>query len=152
MAAQEDTSSTDSEFFDTTKLSQEVDLIIRRKNVTLHLDMRDNVTVNELKKMIEAILHIQPEDQQLFLMFENNEKLDTYREFSNPMACLSEYVHISSPVHPAVVGLAVRQENGSFEKLEITSYSMSNSSKLLSEFPTDDILKKARKIYAKFWR
>lgn len=40
--------------------------MIRRKNCTIFTDAKENTTVLELKKMIEGIMKVIPEDQQLF--------------------------------------------------------------------------------------
>ncbi|XP_033200430.1 transcription elongation factor elongin B [Bombus vancouverensis nearcticus] len=96
----------------------DVFLMIRRKNMTIFTDAKDNTTVLELKKIIEGILKIPPVNQQLF----NKDNV--------PMSdskFLSDYGLTSStakPQCPALVGLAVRQENGQFEALEMTPFSL----------------------------
>ncbi|CAD6208329.1 GSCOCG00003335001-RA-CDS [Cotesia congregata] len=95
----------------------DVFLMIRRKKTTIFTDAKDNTTVLELKKMIEGILKIPPTHQQLFNK-ENTEMVDG--------KSLSDYGLNSNSAKaqsPALVGLALLQENGSFEKLEITPYS-----------------------------
>ncbi|KYM95028.1 hypothetical protein ALC62_14328 [Cyphomyrmex costatus] len=91
--------------------------------------------------MIEAIFKVQPQDQQLFIMFLNNCHLDEYKELSDSTVQLFHYGLTSSAAmvtHPAVIGLAVRQEDGSFESLEVTPYS--NTEWPMP--PTDDDLEK----------
>lgn len=105
----------------------DIHLMIRRKKTTLYLDMLETDTVFELKKRIEAIFKVQPVDQQLFIMSLNDKEFDKPVELSNPVKALSEY-DLTSPLamitSPAIIGLAVRQEDGSlFESLEITKYS-----------------------------
>lgn len=83
-----------------------------------------------------AILKIRPADQQLYLIFKDNNYLEKYKELSDSTACLSDYGLTSAAatvVYPAILGLAVRQKNGSFESLEVTPYSVSK----LSEFSFD---------------
>ncbi|XP_012055570.1 PREDICTED: transcription elongation factor B polypeptide 2-like [Atta cephalotes] len=109
-------------------LSKNVDvyLVIRRKKMTLYLDMPESTQVIKLKKMIEAIFKVQPQDQRLFIMFLNNGHLDEYKELSDSTAQLFQYGLISSAAmvtNPAIIGLAIRQEDGSFESLEVTPYS-----------------------------
>lgn len=88
-----------------------------------------------LSKLIyfTAILKVRPIDQQLYLIFKDNNYLDKYEQLSDSTACLSDYGLTSAAAtvtYPAILGLAVRQKNGSFESLELTSYSVSK----LSEF------------------
>lgn len=67
-------------------------------------------------------------DQQLFLVFKDNNYLDRYEELYDSTAFLSDYGLTSATatvIYPAILGLAVRQKNGSFENLEITPYSVS---------------------------
>lgn len=92
--------------------------MIRRKNMTIFTDAKDNTTVLELKKIIEGILKIPPVNQQLF-------------NKDNAVMCdnkfLSDYGLTSATAKaqcPALVGLAVRQENGQFEPLEMTPFSL----------------------------
>lgn len=40
--------------------------MIKRKKTTIFLDCKENSTVNEIKKMIEGILKVQPENQLLY--------------------------------------------------------------------------------------
>ncbi|KAG5313242.1 ELOB protein, partial [Acromyrmex insinuator] len=101
-------------------------LLIRRKKMTLYLDVPENTQVIKLKKMIEAIFKVQPQDQRLLIMFLNNGHLDEYKELSDSTAQLFQYGLTSSAAmvtNPAIIGLAVRQEDGSFESLEVTPYS-----------------------------
>ncbi|XP_029045993.1 elongin-B [Osmia bicornis bicornis] len=96
----------------------DVFLMIRRKNMTIFTDAKDNTTVLELKKIIEGILKISPVNQQLF----NKDNVAmTDSKF------LSDYGLTSATAKaqcPALVGLAVRQENGQFEPLEMTPFSL----------------------------
>lgn len=115
--------------------------------MTIFTDAKDNTTVLELKKIIEGkqqqclkiqfeiisvtknkmvtfifvfsgILKVPPANQQLFNK-ENN--------LMNDNKSLSEYGLTSSTAKaqcPALVGLALRQENGQFEPLEMTPFSL----------------------------
>ena len=96
----------------------DVFLMIRRKNMTIFTDAKDNTTVLELKKIIEGILKISPVNQQLF---NKDNVVMTDSKF------LSDYGLTSATAKaqcPALVGLAVRQENGQFELLEMTPFSL----------------------------
>ncbi|KAF5271038.1 hypothetical protein FQA39_LY18850 [Lamprigera yunnana] len=91
--------------------------MIRRKKLTIFTDAKDTTTVLELKKMIEGILKVPPHNQQLFnkenTAMEDNKVLQDYGLSSATAKAQS----------PATVGLAVRDENGDFEALELTPYS-----------------------------
>ncbi|XP_076174766.1 transcription elongation factor elongin B [Ptiloglossa arizonensis] len=96
----------------------DVFLMIRRKNMTIFTDAKDNTTVIELKKIIEGILKIPPINQELFNK-DNVAMLD--------IKFLSDYGLTSAtakPQCPALVGLALRQDNGQFEPLEMTPFSL----------------------------
>lgn len=83
-------------------------------------------------------MKVQPADQQLFLVYVNGSDLDEYRELSKSDVLVSEYGLISRAANvtdPAIVGLAKRQEDGSFEQLEITPYSIVKGPKLSSSNP-----------------
>lgn len=71
----------------------------------------------ELKKMIEGIIKVAPEDQQLFN--KDNTEMDDHR-------ALQDYgltANSAKAQSPAQIGLAVRGEDGNFESLELTPYS-----------------------------
>ncbi|XP_032681808.1 elongin-B [Odontomachus brunneus] len=96
----------------------DVFLMIRRKNMTIFTDAKDDTTVLELKKMIEGILKVPPLNQQLF------NKDNTIMSDSK---FLSDYGLTSLTAKaqcPALVGLALRQDNGQFETLEMTPFSL----------------------------
>nr|CAD7392312.1 unnamed protein product [Timema cristinae] len=101
---------------DKTVLS-DVFLMIRRKKLTIFTDAKDTTSVHELKKIIEGILKVNPTNQQLFnkdnFVMEDDKTLQEYGLTSA----------IAKAQSPAVVGLALRQENGDFEPLELTPYS-----------------------------
>ncbi|BES92170.1 unnamed protein product [Nesidiocoris tenuis] len=95
----------------------DVFLMVRRKKLSIFTDCRDNTTVFELKKIIEGILKVPPENQQLFnkdnIVMEDDQSLAEYG--------LSSLV--AKAQCPVTVGLAIRMENGEFEPLEITPLS-----------------------------
>lgn len=95
----------------------DVFLMIRRKKLTIFTDAKDTTTVLELKKMIEGILKVPPHNQQLFnkenTVMEDDKMLQDYGLSSTTAKAQS----------PATVGLAVRDEGGPFEPLELTPYS-----------------------------
>ncbi|XP_070529247.1 elongin-B-like [Cardiocondyla obscurior] len=102
-----------------------VHLMIRRNKTTIILETSESSSVLELKKMIEAILKVKPKDQQLFLVYVNESSLNKYMKLSDHVL-LSDYglEPLSAKVtNPAIVGLTLRQKDGSFEHLEIAPYS-----------------------------
>ncbi|XP_066247280.1 elongin-B [Euwallacea similis] len=95
----------------------DVFLMIRRKKLTIFTDAKDTTTVLELKKIIEGILKIPPQNQQLYnkdnTVMEDAHMLQEYGLNSNSAKAQS----------PATVGLAVRDDNGAFEALDLIPYS-----------------------------
>ncbi|XP_071451025.1 elongin-B [Hetaerina americana] len=95
----------------------DVFLMIRRKKMTIFTDTKETTSVHELKKIIEGILKFAPENQQLFnkdnILMEDDKTLQDYglTSVSAKAQC------------PAAVGLAIRQDNGEFESLELTPFS-----------------------------
>ena len=92
--------------------------MIRRKKLTIFTDCKDSTTVLELKKMIEGILKIAPENQRLYnkdnQIMEDDKVLQDYGLTSS----------VAKAQCPAHVGLALKLEpEGDFETLEIAPYS-----------------------------
>ncbi|XP_019872482.1 elongin-B [Aethina tumida] len=95
----------------------DVFLMIRRKKLTIFTDAKDTTTVLELKKIIEGILKVAPQNQQLF------NKDNTVMEDSKMLQDYGLTSSIAKAQSPATVGLAVKDDNGQFEPLELTQYS-----------------------------
>ncbi|KAL3278868.1 hypothetical protein HHI36_016388 [Cryptolaemus montrouzieri] len=95
----------------------EVFLMIRRKKLTIFTDAKNSTTVLELKRIIEGILKVPVGNQKLFsrdnVVMEDEKQLQDYGLTSNT----------AKAQNPATVGLAVRDDNGPFEVLELTPYS-----------------------------
>ncbi|KAK9504789.1 hypothetical protein O3M35_008974 [Rhynocoris fuscipes] len=95
----------------------DVFLMIRRKKLSIFTDATDNTSVLELKRIIEGILKVPPENQQLYN--KDNQIMDDDKT-------LQDYGMVSSVAKaqsPATVGLAIRMDNGEFEQLEIAPLS-----------------------------
>lgn len=96
----------------------DVFLMIRRKKMTIFTDAEESTTVLEVKKILEGILKIPPVNQQLFnkdnVLMSDNKLLSEYGITSTT----------AKPQNPALIGLAVRQESGLFERLEMTPFSI----------------------------
>lgn len=84
-------------------------------------------------------MNLRPADQQLFLVSANDSS-DKYVELddSNILSNYKLDTMTASLINPAILGLAVRQEDGSFEKLEMTPYSETEWPKLSDISTTKD--------------
>ncbi|KXJ29095.1 elongin-B isoform X2 [Exaiptasia diaphana] len=90
----------------------EVFLMVRRTKTSMFLDCKEGTTVVDVKKMIEGIIKRPPEDQRLFKdeqILDDNKTLGDCG-FTN---------QTSKAQTPAVLGLALRQDDGEFEQLAI---------------------------------
>ncbi|XP_044728636.1 elongin-B [Chrysoperla carnea] len=95
----------------------DVFLMIRRKKLTIFTDAKDTTTVGELKQMIEGIIKVIPARQQLY---------NKDNQVMSDEKTLQDYGLTSATAKaqcPALVGLALKQETGDFEPLELTPYS-----------------------------
>lgn len=115
--------------------------MIRRKKLTIFTDAKESTTVLELKKMIEGSVYIFPLSflvLYLFTYFDfyfagilkippNNQQLfNKDNQVMQDNKCLSDCGLLSAIAKaqcPALVGLAIRQENNQFEPLEMTPFS-----------------------------
>ncbi|BFZ18313.1 hypothetical protein BsWGS_21352 [Bradybaena similaris] len=91
----------------------DVFLMIRRKKCTIFTDAKESTTLGEVKKIIEGILKVAPENQKLF-------KDDT--PMSDEHKTLSDYGYTSTVARaqsPATIGLVCKTEDGEWEALEI---------------------------------
>ncbi|XP_060524500.1 elongin-B [Cylas formicarius] len=95
----------------------DVFLMIRRKKLTIFTDAKDNTTVLELKKIIEGILKIPPQNQQLF------NKDNRIMEDSNTLQDYGLNSNTAKAQSPATIGLAIRDDGGAFEALDLVPYS-----------------------------
>ncbi|KAL5239276.1 hypothetical protein ACI65C_006686 [Semiaphis heraclei] len=98
------------------QFKMEVFMMIQRKNLTLFVDAKDNIPVNELKKMIGSILKLEPPCQQLYYKDEimNGDK--------TLIECGLDF-NFAKAHTPAIIGLALKLDNGEFEPLKMASYS-----------------------------
>ena len=91
--------------------------MIRRKKLTIFTDAKESTNVLQLKKMIEGITKFTPDDQQLF----NKDNVEM--EDSHSLLEYGITANSAKAQNPGQIGLAVRDENGQFEPLELTAYS-----------------------------
>jgi len=99
-------------------ITMDVFLMVRRKKTTIFLDAKESTTVLELKKMIEGITKKSPSEQQLY----NKDEAVMDEEKS-----LSDYgltAALAKAQQPAEVGLAFKGDEGGWEELEKTPYSI----------------------------
>ncbi|XP_013794033.1 elongin-B-like [Limulus polyphemus] len=95
----------------------DVFLMVRRKKITIFIDAKETTPVLELKRMIEGITKISPENQKLFYE-------DQIMEDKNTLADYGLNTSTAKAQAPATVGLACREpDTGKFEPLDITPLS-----------------------------
>lgn len=96
----------------------DVFLMVRRKKTTIFLDAKETTTVLDLKRMIEGITKKSPTDQQIYnkddIVMEDDKSLCDYGLTSSA----------AKAQQPAEVGLAFRGDEGGWEDLEKTAYSI----------------------------
>ena len=94
----------------------DVFLMVRRKKTTIFTDAKETSTVFELKKIVEGITKVPPENLRLLkdsVVMDDAKTLSDYGLTSSTAKAQS----------PATVGLCYRQENGDFESLDIAPLS-----------------------------
>lgn len=94
----------------------DVFLMIRRKTTSVFTDCKETTPIAEVKKIVQGIMKIAPESQRLY----------KDEQIMEDGKCLSDYGLTSSTARaqtPATVGLAYRQDDGSWEQLEIAPLS-----------------------------
>lgn len=90
----------------------DVFLMIKRRKATIFAEAKESSTVLEVKKIVEGIMKVPPENQRLW-------KDDQPMDDNKP---LSEYGFTSATAKaqdPAPIGLSFKQEDGEFEPLVI---------------------------------
>ncbi|CAG7786615.1 unnamed protein product [Allacma fusca] len=94
----------------------DVFLMVRRKKTTVFIDAKEDTSVLELKRMIAGITKVMPEDQKLF----------RDREEMKDEKHLGDYglnAGTAKPQLPATIGLVFKDDNGSWEELDIAPLS-----------------------------
>ncbi|XP_078035412.1 transcription elongation factor elongin B isoform X2 [Augochlora pura] len=91
--------------------------MIRRKNMTIFTNATEHTSVKEVKNMIEGIIKVPPANQKLYK--DNTVMLDYQSLSAYGITSVS-----TKPQCPALIGLAICEENGQFEPLSITPYSI----------------------------
>jgi len=90
--------------------------MVRRKKTSIFLDAKESTTVADLKKMVRGITKKAVEDMKLY-------KDDQPIEDSRTLGEVGFTSSTARAQTPATVGLAFRQDDGSFEGLDITDLS-----------------------------
>jgi transcription elongation factor B subunit 2 len=91
----------------------DVFLMIRRKKCTIFTDAKESTLMGEVKKIVEGILKVPPENQRLFK--DNTPMADEHKS-------LSDYGYTSTVARaqsPATIGLIFKTEEGEWEALDI---------------------------------
>ncbi|KAL8589487.1 hypothetical protein ACOMHN_061698 [Nucella lapillus] len=95
----------------------DVFLMIRRTKTTIFTDAKETTPLMEVKKIIEGITKIQPDNQRLFredmAMTDDNKTLGDYGLNTNN----------AKAQNPATLGLIYKKEDGEWEQLEINPLS-----------------------------
>lgn len=99
----------------------DVFLTIRRQKTTIFTDAKESMLVSELKKVIEGILKIPPEDQMLYL-YKDDPTSSSVLEDNKSLADSGFTSQTAKAQCPGVLGLAIRDGDG-FEPLTIEKYS-----------------------------
>ncbi|KAF0312377.1 Elongin-B [Amphibalanus amphitrite] len=86
--------------------TMDIYMMIRRQKTTIFTDAKENTSVMELKRILEGILKVSPENQKLF-------KDETEMEDTKTLQAHK----------PATLVLCFRQEDGEFEAPEVVPYS-----------------------------
>ncbi|CAK9302430.1 unnamed protein product [Gordionus sp. m RMFG-2023] len=94
--------------------------MIRRKTTTVFLDLKENCTVSELKKMIEGITKVSLKDLQLYK--DDNGQYSTLDD-EKILSAYGFTSNIAKAQAPATIVLTFRQEDGNFETPLITPLS-----------------------------
>ena len=90
-------------------------LMIRRHKTTIFIDAKESTTVSELKKIVEGIIKVAPDDQRLYRddqVLDDNKTLGD-SGFTSSTACAQA---------PCTVGLVCKMDE-EFEPLGITALS-----------------------------
>jgi len=99
-------------------ITMDVFLMVRRKKTTIFLDAKESTTVLELKKMIEGITKKSPSEQQLY------NKEDAVMDEEKSLSDYGLTAALAKAQQPAEVGLAFKGDEGGWEELEKTPYSI----------------------------
>ncbi|XP_050429000.1 elongin-B [Adelges cooleyi] len=91
-------------------------MMIQRKKLTIFTDAKDNILVHELKKIISCIIKVPPQNQQLYYKDEIMDDTKTLTE-------CGLNANIAKAQCPAIIGLALRTDDGEFEALDMVPYS-----------------------------
>jgi len=91
----------------------DVFLMIRRKKTTILTDAKESMLMGDVKRMVEGILKVAPENMRLF-------KDETVLQ--DDKKSLADYgftAAVARAQAPATIGLVFRKEDGEWEALEI---------------------------------
>lgn len=95
----------------------DVFLMIRRQKTTIFTDAKENTPLGDVKRIIEGITKVPPENQRLFredaVLSDDNKTLSDYGLNCNNAKAQS----------PATLGLIFKKEDGEWEELKIVDLS-----------------------------
>ncbi|KAF0312378.1 Elongin-B [Amphibalanus amphitrite] len=96
--------------------TMDIYMMIRRQKTTIFTDAKENTSVMELKRILEGILKVSPENQKLF-------KDETEMEDTKTLQDCGLTSSTAQAHKPATLVLCFRQEDGEFEAPEVVPYS-----------------------------
>lgn len=110
-------------------------LLVRRKKTNVFLDASESVDIMTIKQMLTGILGRSPEDQELYYLKESatEGEMAADCDMESSMILLENDKRLidysistshAKPQSPAMIGLCFRNEDGDFESLDITPYSI----------------------------
>jgi len=85
---------------------------IRRHKTHIFCDAKETTNILELKRIVQGILKVKPEDQQLW-------KDDKQLQAEQTLADCGFNANTARAQQPAIISLALRDSDGSFEKLVV---------------------------------
>jgi len=97
--------------------SSDLFLMIRRKKTTIFIDVREETSVLELKRMIAGITKVHPEDQRLYKEREEMKDEKNIGDYGLNAAT-------AKPQLPATIALTLRNEVGEWEDMDIAPLSV----------------------------
>ena len=111
-------------------------LLIRRKRTNVFLDASEGMEIATIKKMLTGILGRCPDDQELYYLKESSPgdssdmndsdmNMESAILLQNDKRLIDYFISTNhaKPQSPALIGLSLRCDDGSFETLDITPYS-----------------------------
>lgn len=111
-------------------------LLVRRKRTNVFLDASESVEIVTIKRMLSGILGRSPDEQELYYLKEsassedmvtgdNDMIVESAILLQNDKRLIDYFISTNhaKPQSPALIGLSLKSDDGTFEPLDITPYS-----------------------------